>query len=325
MGLVVIIVMGATGFFSPPQSEVTDKNTYQATGSRQTDKKSNLHFIDVDFSTPTQPQQPEATPPQGTTVTPTTPYVEPPNACKINQQMTASCVCNVPPHAHWVYCKGKLPGNPMPDCMVPFGGDTTYCDAMAKLDPTCVHYCMGKPVIYLYVEKPTYVDVTLGSPQTLVESIPSYDNGWKNILAMPGGVLLYKNNYYRELYYESSHSHIEKPDNGVFLDSDNLQQGLTFETQRLGLNALESEEFVRYWLPRLHALNKPYIFFSIISKEEKERTDHVEISPKPDVFIQFIAYFEGVDDKFTTKPFIYPTLPNRHGFTAIEWGGVIGK
>lgn len=186
---------------------------------------------------------------------------------------------------------------------------------------------MGKPVIYLYVDKPTFVDVTLLTPGQIVESIPTIETGnkWTDVLALPGGILKYQNNYYRELYYESSQEKVNPPDNGVFINTQNLEQELKTQVLKLGLLGIEADEFVDYWLPRLENLNKPYIFFSILSKEEKKRTDHVEISPKPDVFIEFIAYFKGVDEKFQTKSFAFPQVPNRKGFTAVEWGGVIDR
>ena len=182
---------------------------------------------------------------------------------------------------------------------------------------------MGKPVIYLYPEKPTFVDVTVSG--NIVESIPEYNNGWFGVLAMPSGVLKYQGNYYRELYYESESKTLNAPNNGMFIKTENIRNELKIKTQKLGLNSFESEEFVEYWTPRLTDLNKKYIFFSILDREEKERTDHVEISPKPDTFIQFIAYFKGVDEKFETKLFDPPTPPKRIGFTAIEWGGVIDR
>jgi hypothetical protein len=186
----------------------------------------------------------------------------------------------------------------------------------------------------LYPVKPTYVTVTLSIPGKITTSIPEFEGlntsaksygGWENVLAMPGGVLKYQDNYYHELYYESAVKNINAPDNGVFLDSSNLGRELLAQAEKLGLLPSESEEFVNYWMPRLQSLNKKYIFFSILTPQEKERTDKVIIAPKPDNFIEFIAYFKGVDEKFTTMPFVYPKVPERVGFTAVEWGGVVGN
>jgi hypothetical protein len=315
MGLGLIILMSATGFFTHPKSPVTDTTEYTATGSKNIDNVKGLHMVDLDFSTPTQmPESPITTVPPNPIPSICTP--PPGNYCEHETERNG-CTCN-PCLPVGLYCNGNLPPAPA-TCT----GDTPACQSQASQNPSCHFYCLGKPVIYLYPTHSMFVDVTLGRPETLVESIPEYGNGWKNVLALPGGILKYQNNYFRELYYESSVEKVMAPDNGIFIKAGNLNTELKTKTEELGLNSYESEEFVEYWTPRLEALNKPYIFFSIISKEEKEKTDHVDISPKPDTFIQFIAYFKGVDAPFETKPFTPPNVPERTGFTAVEWGGVI--
>lgn len=311
--------MGGTGFFAHPKSPVPDNATYTATGAKQINSKEGLHMVDLDFSTPTPP------PPAPIPTVAIPPYIPPPAGGCTPYTEINGCTCQAPPYAIWVYCNGKIPMNPSPDCMVGPNGDTTFCDSLIRNNPSCIAYCMGKPVIYLYPLIPTYVNVSIVTPGNIVESIPQIETGntWQNVLALPGGILKYKNAYYRELYYESSQDKVKAPDNGMFINTQNLKQELKVQTENLGLLPNESDEFVAYWLPRLQQLNKPYIFFSVISKEEKERTDHVEISPKPDVFIEFIAYFKGVDEKFQTKPFAILKPSKRIGFTAVEWGGVI--
>lgn len=315
MGLVLLVIMNFTGFFKHPKSPISDTNTYTSSGSKQIDGKG-LHMTDLDFDsptpTPTIPITPVPTQP-GITIIPTPTG----NYCP-HYGERIGCTCN-PNLPIGLYCNGNFPPLANPTCT----GDTPQCQARASEDPSCHWYCMGKPVIYLYPEKPTFVDVTVSG--NIVESIPEYNNGWFGVMALPGGVLKYQNQYFRELYYESESKTLNAPNNGMFIKSENLSEKLKSTTEKLGLNSFESEEFVNYWTPRLLALNKKYIFFSILDREEKERTDHVEISPKPDTFIQFIAYFKGVNEKFETKLFDPPTPPKRIGFTAIEWGGVIDR
>lgn len=324
LGLALLTLMGASGFFVFPKSTVSDKNSYTATGSRKVENNKGLIMTDLDFTTPTPQPTPQIT------VTPPVPIpgcVPPPgNYCPDDTERTG-CQCN-PCKPVWLYCNGNLPPAPA-TCM-----DESVCKNLAS-DPTCKWFCMAKPVIYLYPEKSTFVTVTLLIPGAITESIPlienwkletdSFTGGWRNVLALPGGILKYQNNYYRELYYESSIKNVNAPDNGIFISTEKLKEELKSETLKLGLIDIEADEFASYWLPRLQQLNKPYIFFSIIDKTEKERTDKVEISPKPDVFIEFIAYFKGTDERFQTKPLAYPAVPNRKGFTAVEWGGVIGR
>lgn len=315
LGLVLLVIMSATGFFNHPISEVTDKTLYNATGTNGLKSPDGLHMTDLNFDTPT---------PQPTTPAPTTSQPVPvPSSCTppaggnycAHDTERIGCICN-PCLPVGLYCGGNMPPAPA-SCMT----DSTVCQQQASSDPSCHWYCLGKPVIYLYPPKPIFVTVTVGAD--IVESIPPYRNGWNNVLAMPGGILKYNDSYYRELYYESSVKNVTPPDNGMFIQRENLKQELSIQTQKLGLSSFESQEFVDYWLPKLQDLGKKYIFFSVLSGEEKTRTDNVTISPKPDVFIQFIAYFKGVDEIFPTKPFTVVSPPIRTGFTAVEWGGTI--
>lgn len=314
MGLVLLVIMNFTGFFKHPKSTVTDTNVYTATDAKKLDYKEGLHMVDLDFQSPTAP--PTTVTPTGTTTE--TPVPTSTMCISDSGKKTDPSVCKCP-NFTFLCINGKaviINGHPNE-----FPYNDSLCKAYAKEGDG--YYCIGKPVIYLYPEKSTYVDVTVSG--NIVESIPEYNNGWFGVLAMPGGILYYKNNYYRELYYESSQQELKAPDSGIFIESKNLVEQLRTQTTRLGLDLMESNEFIEYWTPRLLALNKRYIFFSILDKEEKERTDHVEIVPTPNVFIQFIAYFKGVDEKFETKLFNPSTPPKRAGFTAVEWGGVIDR
>lgn len=319
LGLGLLILMNATGFFNPPTSPVTDTTQYTVSNNPKSASNS-LHLIDLKFSTPT-PTPKSVTTPAPTQSVPLPSVCTPPpgNYCDHDTQLTSSCTCN-PCLPVGLFCNGKKPPD-NPDCTT---ADPS-CQAIQHNNPSCVYYCLGKPVIYLYPQKPTFVTVTLGKPDTIIESIPSYGQGWKDVLALPGGILKYQDKYYNELYYELSADKINPPANGIFINRDDLKPQLQNLTQKLGLLPNESQEFVDYWVPRLQQLNKPYILFSVLSNEEKERTDTVKISPTPDTFIEFIAYFKGVDKPYEITPLAFPETPKRIGFTAVEWGGVIGK
>lgn len=188
----------------------------------------------------------------------------------------------------------------------------------------CV-YCLGKPVIYLYPTQDTIVNVKINTPGSIVESIPFYPNeGWKNILAHPNGNLEYLGKTYKELYYESSVPKVNPPKEGFVVRKNKTEEKLRELTSRLGLIKSEQEEFLNYWLPKVNNLNSPYLFISVISKEEKDRIDNVEILPKPDTKIEFIVYFKPVYKPFSALELKLPLeTVKRIGFTSVEWGGTI--
>lgn len=191
-------------------------------------------------------------------------------------------------------------------------------------DSSCNMFCFGKPVIYLYPEVPTSVNVTLTIPGQVTISIPEYPkDGWKNILANPGGKLEYQGKTYSELYYESEVSRNISPVGGVYIPVSHLEEQLRMYIQKLGLKENEEDEYINYWMPKLTSLHSQFIYFSVLTNEQKEAMDKVTILPKPDTFIQFITYFKPTNTIYPTTPLTIQTPPKRTGFTAVEWGGTI--
>jgi hypothetical protein len=110
--------------------------------------------------------------------------------------------CNVP--NEWAFTKGRL---------------DEWCGNVyenpPKPNPDGV-YCVAKPVIYLYPEKETLVDVSVKTEGKIVVSDPLYPpGGWKNVLAFPSGKLIYQGREYRELFYESEAEDIKAPQSGL--------------------------------------------------------------------------------------------------------------
>ncbi|HVZ11908.1 MAG TPA: hypothetical protein VG965_02670 [Patescibacteria group bacterium] len=186
-------------------------------------------------------------------------------------------------------------------------------------------YCVAKPVVYLYPEAPTSVDVQVDTPGKIVVSDPHYpDGGWKNVLANPDGSLLYNNKSYTELFYESEVNDFTKPDDGILIKKSELSDNLAKYIGLIGLNSAESKEFLDFWIPRLDRLNSKYILFSQIKPTAKNKIDKLNINPEPNTRIEFIAYFKPVNEQTDIKPLILPdSPPRRSGFTMVEWGGVI--
>lgn len=187
-----------------------------------------------------------------------------------------------------------------------------------------IDWCNAKPIIYLYPEKPTYVDVELSLPGKLTVSIPEYPKGgWKNVLAYPDGTLFYNKNIYRELFYESLVTPTDTPEKGFVVESKNLSVFIKDFTMKLGLNDWESNEFLEYWIPKLSTTKSPYFFVSVFDQSTKDTIDKVRIQPQPDTFIQMIIYFKPLKENKTVAPLSISETPPRRGFTAVEWGGII--
>lgn len=314
-GLAVIVLMGSTGFFQGPKSSTGEENVSYTVADQQSSNTKGLQMTKVNFSTPT----PSPTP-------------IPQSGCFADSCQPIGSECNCP-DLH-ITCKdGKClkveisKSGPLYQSYTCANVDaeqwcTGVCGKTIEGD-----YCLGKPVIYLYPEKPTLVNVTVETAGKIVVSDPFYPaGGWKNVLANPNGKLQYQNREYRELFYETESHALGRPKAGIIMEKNNLDKGLKNFIERLGLTRPdEQREFLDWWIPRLKKIKTDKIFVSILETEEKSRVDSVEISPRPDTFIQFIVYFAPLSDNETIIPLTLPPTPQRNGFTAIEWGGVIAK
>ncbi len=203
---------------------------------------------------------------------------------------------------------------------------SSWCSSCLSYGSHEGEFCFAKPVIYLYPTVITKVDVSVETTGQVVVSDPLYlEGGWKNVIASPDGTLKYQGQTYRELFYETSVDDFVKPKSGIVIKIESLDEELENYVTRLGLTRVEErEEFLDFWVPRLRALNSPYILFSILDQVEKEKTDKIHISPKPDTMIEFIAYFKPLPAPINISPLHLPEQPpERIGFTAVEWGGVI--
>ena len=194
-----------------------------------------------------------------------------------------------------------------------------------KVAPRNGRFCVEKPVIYLYPTLPTSISVQVITSGSVVISDPTYPpGGWNNVLAMPDGNLTYKGKNYSELFYETSVTDFQKPQQGVTIAKAQLTEKLSSLLDQLGLIGKEKQEFLSFWLPQLETLPSQYIFFSVLSPSAKAGIDTVAITPKPDTQINFIAYFKAAAQPAKDMLKLPPT-PKRLGFVSVEWGGVIDK
>lgn len=204
------------------------------------------------------------------------------------------------------------------------GNNQYFCD----MDPEQARlWCNAKPIIYLYPLEPTFVNVRVEASGPIVISDPLYPiDGWKNVLAHPNGTLLYNGSEYKELFYEAAIPPHTPPQNGIIINTSELEVTLQNVVTKLGLRGFERDEFVTFWTEKLKKEQAPFMLVSVFSQKAKETFDHVVISPAPDTFIQFIAYFKPLNNPYPIAPLVLPSNPpERKGFTAVEWGGILDK
>lgn len=183
-----------------------------------------------------------------------------------------------------------------------------------------------KPILYLYPEEETLVNVSLElTDHEFIFTYPEYPTeGWE-VLAAPNGDLtdLQTNRQYYSLFWETEgRPYAENLTQGFVVSGAETRAFLENKLEQLGLNFKEANEFLIFWLPMMEKNKYNAIYFAF---EEYEALSKLNISPSPDTIIRIMMQFEGLDQPIDLTPQQLPDTPERKGFVAVEWGGMEGE
>ena len=177
-----------------------------------------------------------------------------------------------------------------------------------------------KPIIYLYPENEQEVSVTLSDPDLIDCSYPVYGEGW-NVIARPDGSLMdtRTGRSLYALYYESDLKTFPVLDSGFVVKGEDSAASLEEKLSHLGLTNREAEEFIVYWLPCLEAHSYNLIHF--MTEDEIASQMDMDVDPAPDTEIRVWMAFKDLDHPIDIEEQVLPDIPERRGFTLVEWGG----
>ncbi len=208
----------------------------------------------------------------------------------------------------------------------------------------------GKPVVYLYPQKSTNVQVSFINPMILSTAIPSYAQKW-NVLAEPNGTLhdLQPNltncslidstkigseyakqacltNNYPYIYWagNSRGTPYQTPTTGWVVAKDNLAGFMDKTLSDVGFTAKEKTDMTSYWVTKMLTDNTPYYRVSFLQTQEMNNLIPMKITPHPDsIYRLFLDYqpLSAQPKQILTPPNL--TKINRQGFFVLEWGGLI--
>ncbi len=177
----------------------------------------------------------------------------------------------------------------------------------------------GKPVVYLYPTAPTKVQVTVGA--LFHKSIPASTGTW-NVTAYPNGNLTTANGQSFPYLYWSGEGKGNYPviTTGTIVPHDQVQTVLRQQLDQLGFTKQEAADFLDFWATRMPTT--PYTRLTWLGNKEMDQLAPMTITPRPDVVSRNFLDFEGLQQPV---PLAVQTLsaPVRHGFSAMEWGGLL--
>lgn len=176
----------------------------------------------------------------------------------------------------------------------------------------------AKPVLYLYPEEETTVNVQLDYHGQLTTTYPAYGDGW-TVTAHPDGTLTdpATGRAYYCLFWEGI-SPVEYDFSEGFVVPGNETAAFLEETlATLGLTDQEANEFLIYWLPKMEG--NPY---NLIAFQDEVYTENaaLSISPTPDTLLRVFMAWKGLEEPVEVPPQALTSTP-RTGFTVVEWGG----
>ena len=203
----------------------------------------------------------------------------------------------------------------------------------------------GKPVIYLYPEKETKVNIKFDKQMQFANVVPNYQEAWE-VLAKPNGKLVdlkkeitncndikitksttYAKeacikNEYPYLYWSGAvYNDFEFPKQkkGFVVEKENLEQFFEEKLSYIGLNENEIKDFNEFWIPELRSKNMNFYTISFIQNEELQHLFPMTVIPKPQSEIRIFMDWNGYNFKPTITEQRLQKF-ERNGFTMVEWG-----
>lgn len=191
--------------------------------------------------------------------------------------------------------------------------------ATSYLVYTSTRCLTAKPIIYLYPEEETSIEIKLGYPEKITCSYPKYENSWK-VTAYPDGTLIDSETgrSLYSLYWEGEGTAEYDMTEGFVVAKEDIVSFLEEKLVVLGLTEREAEEFIVYWIPRLQENKYNYIRFATL--EEINEYMPLEFSTEPDTLIRVLMQYKALDKYIEVKEQKLE-VKERKGFIAVEWGG----
>ncbi len=206
--------------------------------------------------------------------------------------------------------------------------DYSYSDPYYYEDPYSLYPYVqeDKPVIYLYPEKETDVEVrlTLNDGEMLCTYPDPLEDGdeyvW-NMHALPDGTLYdAEGTEYSYIFWEAS-SYAE-PDfsQGFCVKGEDTAEFLRTTLAEIGLTPDEYNEFIVYWLPKMQDNEYNLISFQTDNYTESCPLEIIASDGEKADVLRVMMAWQAVDEYVEIEPQCFDGF-ERTGFSVVEWGG----
>ena len=178
---------------------------------------------------------------------------------------------------------------------------------------------MKKPVLYLYPEEMTDVEIKLTLKNSKFTCIyPKFnesENTWK-VKAFPNGEISISDKKYPYLFWEADSYNAQDLSKGFVVKAENAQEFLEEKLKKFGLNEKEACDFITFWLPVL-IKNK----ISLCSFQDEKFFENVayDITPKPKTVLRVFLSIKKLNEEIKVEEQEIKGV-KREGFTIVEWG-----
>lgn len=186
-------------------------------------------------------------------------------------------------------------------------------------------WMIKKPLILLYPQKDTRVDVSLSYISGFSATFPEYDTTkqWWSVLAHPDGTLMDSgtNQDTYGLFWEgnSINSTVFDLSKWFIVQWSDIREFLYAKLTEIGLNTKEKSDFIMYWYPKLQEY--PYIQITFAGKDYTNLAK-LDISPKPDSLLRVFIVAKPLTELIQIPEQKLQKF-ERKGFSVVEWGGTV--
>ena len=181
-----------------------------------------------------------------------------------------------------------------------------------------------KPVIYLYPQVETTVDVVVDIKGHNPFFYPEYKDGW-TCTASPNGDITISDDVYNYLFWEADgidQLDRNEANKGFYVAGKDAIKFLEEKLTLAGLTSKEQADFITFWGPLTQKNDLNFVRFEF--NETCDKFTKLNITPKPDNIYRIYIFFSPINAAFDVEEQEIKGI-DRTGFTVLEWGGQVSE